>query len=47
MLLLDAVAEAMPHYPVDEAFEATLPGELAPHFVRRAEQRGEPDSPAW
>lgn len=46
-LLLDAVAEAMPHYPLDDDFEATLPGELAPHFVRWTEQRREPNSPAW
>jgi len=29
MLLLDAVAEAMPHYPLDESFEVQLPGELS------------------
>lgn len=47
MLLLDAVAEAMPHYPLDHAFEAMLPGELAPHFLHWAEHRGEPRPPAW
>jgi hypothetical protein len=47
MLLLDAVAEAMPHYPLDDAFEAMLPGELAPHFVRWVEQRREPGPPGW
>src|SRR3546814_3207892 len=41
LLLLDAIAEAMPHYPLDDAFEARLPGELAPYYVRWAEQRSE------
>lgn len=27
--VLNAVAEAMPHYPLDAAFEASIPGELA------------------
>ena len=30
--LLDAVAEAMPHYPLDNAFTATLPPELTPFW---------------
>lgn len=47
MLLLDAVAEAMPHYPLDDAFEAMLPGELAPFFVRWAEQRDAAQPPRW
>ncbi|MBC9033702.1 hypothetical protein IAG41_15005 [Sphingomonas sp. JC676] len=47
MLLLDAVALAMPHYPLDEAFERTLPGELAPHFLRWAEQRPKAAPPSW
>jgi hypothetical protein len=34
MLLLDAVAQAMPHYPLDDAFEMQLPGELAPYYLR-------------
>lgn len=29
-LVLDAVARTMPHYPLDDAFAATLPDELAP-----------------
>ena len=28
--VLGAVAEAMPHYPLDDAFERSLPAELAP-----------------
>lgn len=47
LLLLDAVAEAMPHYPLDEAFEAMLPGELAPYYLRWTEQRPDPRSPRW
>lgn len=30
--LLNAVAEAMPHYPLDDAFTATLPPELTPFW---------------
>lgn len=30
--LLDAVAEAMPHYPLDDAFAAGLPAKLLPHW---------------
>lgn len=47
MLLLDAVAEAMPHYPLDDRFEAMLPGELAPYYIRWAERRPTPPAPAW
>ncbi|WP_159979565.1 MULTISPECIES: GSU2403 family nucleotidyltransferase fold protein [unclassified Novosphingobium] len=32
MALLGAVAQAMPHYPMDAAFENELPDELVPHF---------------
>jgi len=32
LLVLDAVREYMPHYPLDAAFAAVLPGALAPHF---------------
>ena len=31
LALLDTVLEAMPHYPLDGAFEASLPDELCPH----------------
>ena len=30
--LLDGVAEAMPHYPLDDAFAGSLPGELVPFW---------------
>jgi hypothetical protein len=33
-MLLDAVDQAMPQYPLDQAFEAALPGDLAPGFDR-------------
>lgn len=33
LALLDAVAEAMPHYPLDAAFERSLPVELAPAWA--------------
>lgn len=39
-LVLDAVARSMPHYPLDDAFAASLPAELAPLFALwRDEQR--------
>ncbi|MBV1687710.1 nucleotidyltransferase domain-containing protein [Novosphingobium sp. G106] len=34
IMLLDAVKQAMPLYPVNDAFEAALPGELSPLFDR-------------
>jgi len=46
-LLLNAVAEAMPQYPLDDAFEAGLPGELAPYFVHWSERRPAPPAPTW
>jgi hypothetical protein len=40
-LVLDAIARSMPHYPLDDAFAATLPNELAPLFAAwRAEYHG-------
>lgn len=42
MLLLDAVAQAMPHYPMNNAFVSGLPDELLPHFHRwKAQWQGE------
>jgi len=46
-LLLDAIAEAMPHYPLDETFRATLPGELAVLYLRWSDRRGTPPTPSW
>ncbi|WP_340318214.1 GSU2403 family nucleotidyltransferase fold protein [Rhizorhabdus argentea] len=31
--LLDAIRQAMPQYPLDDAFERSLPGDLAPLYV--------------
>jgi hypothetical protein len=33
-LLLSAIKQRMPHYPMDDAFRAELPSELQPHFDR-------------
>lgn len=46
-MLLDAVAETMPHYPLDDAFEAMLPGELAPYYLRWAESRPASSKLSW
>lgn len=45
--LLNAIAETMPHYPLDASFEAALPGDLAPYFVRWTEQHRPAASPLW
>lgn len=34
MVLLSAIVEAMPHYPIDAEFEASLPSELQEHYAR-------------
>ena len=47
LALLDAVAEAMPHYPLDNAFEAQLPDELAPHYEDWRAQSAAPPPSAW
>lgn len=47
LALLDAVAEAMPHYPLDAALEAELPGELAPHYEDWREQSDEATTASW
>lgn len=38
--LLDAVAEAMPHYALDAAFEAELPADLEPYFAAWKSDQG-------
>lgn len=40
MGVLDAVAEAMPHYPLDAEFERNIPAELGPHWQAWQDQRG-------
>ncbi len=47
LALLDAVVEAMPHYPLDAAFEAELPGELVPHYQNWRNQAGQAPSADW
>lgn len=47
LALLDAVAEAMPHYPLNAAFEAELPGELVSHYEEWREQSAGPVSADW
>ena len=37
LALLDAVSQAMPHYPLDEGFIRALPAELRSHFERWGE----------
>ena len=37
--VLDAVAEAMPHYPLDAAFEGSIPDELLPYWREWRETR--------
>ena len=46
MAVLDAVADAMPHYALDAAFEGKLPVELVPHFARWRARRGGAMKPA-
>jgi hypothetical protein len=47
LALLDAVAEAMPHYPLDAAFVAELPEELRPMWAEWQARRPAPPSPRW
>ena len=45
--LLDAVATAMPHYPLDDAFEASLPNELRPCLAQWQKHRRPSDQTDW
>lgn len=48
MALLDVVREVMPHFPLDESFQARLPDELRPCFATWAVGPGARNStPAW
>jgi hypothetical protein len=47
LALLGAVAEAMPHYPLDATFEAKVPEELAPHLAEWRNQHSEGGRAAW
>lgn len=47
MALLDAVWTAMPHYRLDDAFEAELPVDLAGCFARWKSRRPDKPTPSW
>jgi len=47
LVLLNAVAVAMPQYPLDAAFKAELPAELAELYDDWSHQRPEPPSRSW
>lgn len=47
LALLDAVAEAMPHYPLDAAFAADIPAELAPMWQLWESRRPPPRDDGW
>ena len=47
MALLDAVFGSMPHYALDDAFEASIPEELVEHYARWKVQRSAVVPRAW
>lgn len=47
LALLDAVAAAMPHYPLDDAFAVSLPDELVPYWMQWCAQSGPRAEPSW
>ena len=47
LALLNTVAAHMPHYPLDDAFEASLPAELLHHFVQWHAGRTADSSTDW
>ncbi len=47
LALLSAVAAAMPHYPLNEEFVASLPDELAPHWEQWRRQTGAQPAASW
>ncbi len=47
LALLRAVAAAMPHYPLNEEFVASLPDELAPHWEQWRRQTGAQPAASW
>lgn len=47
LALLDAVAEAMPHYPLDEAFAIQVPAELQPMWTQWQGRRPAPTAEHW
>lgn len=47
LLLLDAIAETMPHYPLDDDFEAQLPSELSGYLASWQAARPQQALPTW
>lgn len=47
LALLDAVAQAMPHYPLDDRFVSQIPGELTDHFHAWRQQSSAGDTLGW
>src|SRR3546814_18365414 len=47
LALLDAVAVSMPHYPLDDCFEAALPPELRAIYNEWTSRRPETDGLNW
>lgn len=47
LALLNTVAAAMPHYPLDEDFAASLPDELLPHWKDWRTRSDSPPEPSW
>ena len=45
--LLDAVYATMPQYPLDVAFEASIPDELVEHYREWKKRRPSPSQPEW
>lgn len=45
--LLNVIQQAMPHYPMDAAFEADLPDELRPHYDKWRTTAPKPHAPEW
>ena len=45
--LLSAVAEAMPRFPLDKAFENEIPGDLRPHFGEWKAEARVTDTSSW
>jgi hypothetical protein len=47
LALLGAIAQAIPHYPLNAAFEAALPPELLPYFEKWSLQQPSADALSW
>ena len=47
LALLNAIDGDMPQYPLDAAFEQSLPGELAGYYAQWNKGRAPPATPSW